>query len=138
MGDTRAENGDAVLCESRGRECAHSLGIYVVAGGREEGRAETGAEGEGVREFYGMRFGVGGGGEGLGFADRRDILRELVAGELGVGHERGEHINEVGPVAQDCDDRLREYGGSTHSSPLKNSVVRARYSLDKLDESTPP
>ena len=91
-----------------------------------------------MRELDGTRFGVGGGGEGLGFTDGRNVFRKLVAGELGVGHERGEHINEVGSVAQDCDDRLREYEGSTHSSPRRNSVVRARYSLDRFDESTPP
>ena len=86
------------------------------------------------------------GGGGLGGADGRDVLLELVAGVLGVGDEGGEDVDEEGPA------RGREWrrgtgrngwgthdmARRTHSSPRRNSAVTARCSLERLDERTPP
>ena len=97
-GDAGPEDGDAGLGEDGG-----GVGLDGVRGDVRVGRlvergAEAGAEGERVRGLEGAEGVVVRRGGGLVGADGRDVLEQLVPGELGGGEEGGEDVDEEGPV----------------------------------------
>lgn len=90
-----------------------------------------------MRELNRTRRGVRERTGRLSLTDRSNVFIELVASEFSGGDEGGQNVyKERSALRQNGRPRSVKLG--TYSSPRKNSAVRAKCSLVKLDDNTPP